>query len=248
MWHAVGMPTPTAAPATTGTPPLTLRARRKLQTRRALQKAALYLFAEQGYEETTVADIATRAEVGLRTFFLHFPTKEAVLFNGSRESFDGFYQLVRTAPSELSDLAAIEFALIKLHRSLGSDREMHHEMTKLLVKAAAASSVVRGRRMENADKITGVAANAIAKRRGERSPSLATVTLAEAAMRMHHLAVTEWTTAGLDSLIPIFRRRFKALRELLADPTRTGELDEAAELLARDSVGIPGASALYAIE
>jgi AcrR family transcriptional regulator len=64
-----------------------LRERKKQRTRQALIEAAVRLFEENGYEATTVADIAAAAEVSTRTFFLHFPTKEALVFaNGRRRS------------------------------------------------------------------------------------------------------------------------------------------------------------------
>src|SRR5580693_1822601 len=55
--------------------------RRKRRTRQAIQKAALDLFAERGYRETTINDIAARADVAPRTVTLHFPTKEELLFD-----------------------------------------------------------------------------------------------------------------------------------------------------------------------
>lgn len=57
------------------------RERKKQATRHALVTAAVRLFTEQGYEETSVADIAEAADVSKRTFFLHFPTKEDVLLS-----------------------------------------------------------------------------------------------------------------------------------------------------------------------
>ena len=58
-----------------------LRERKKQKTRDAIIGAALDLFAERGYEATTIADIAAAADIAPRTFFAYFPTKEAVVFH-----------------------------------------------------------------------------------------------------------------------------------------------------------------------
>jgi AcrR family transcriptional regulator len=57
-----------------------LRARKRGRTRQAIVDAATELFEERGYDGTTVADIAAAAEIGTRTFFSYFTSKEEVLF------------------------------------------------------------------------------------------------------------------------------------------------------------------------
>ncbi|WP_204056939.1 TetR/AcrR family transcriptional regulator [Microbispora corallina] len=59
---------------------LSLRERKRQRTRQAIVEAAVELFEEHGYEGTTVADIAEAAEIGTRTFFSYFASKEEVLF------------------------------------------------------------------------------------------------------------------------------------------------------------------------
>ena len=68
-----------------------LRQRKKDSSRRAIEDAAWELFAEQGYEETSINDIAERANVAPRTFFRYFPTKEAVMY----PQFDELLESVR---------------------------------------------------------------------------------------------------------------------------------------------------------
>src|SRR5579863_2125992 len=55
------------------------RERRRVEIRDRIYQAALQLFAERGFLETTVADITEAADVGKGTFFNYFPTKEHVL-------------------------------------------------------------------------------------------------------------------------------------------------------------------------
>ncbi|GGV36694.1 TetR family transcriptional regulator [Kitasatospora herbaricolor] len=59
---------------------MSLRDRKRARTRQALVDAATELFRRQGYDRTTVADIAAAAEIGTRTFFSYFASKEELLF------------------------------------------------------------------------------------------------------------------------------------------------------------------------
>jgi AcrR family transcriptional regulator len=68
-----------------------LRQRKKRRTRRALVDAALELFAEHGYDQTTIAAITAAAEVAPRTFFSYFRSKDDLLF----ADFDNALELMR---------------------------------------------------------------------------------------------------------------------------------------------------------
>jgi AcrR family transcriptional regulator len=92
----------TVNPSTTSEPPLVdgLRQRKKDSSRRAIEDAAWELFAEQGYEETSINDIAERANVAPRTFFRYFPTKEAVMYPQFDELLDSVRIEFRKRPAD----------------------------------------------------------------------------------------------------------------------------------------------------
>jgi AcrR family transcriptional regulator len=72
-----------------------LRERKKQRTREQIIEAAMGLFAERGYQATTIADIATAADIAPRTFFSYFPSKEAVVFHTVDRDLDGLASALR---------------------------------------------------------------------------------------------------------------------------------------------------------
>lgn len=89
-------------------PALGLRERKKARTRAAIQRHALRLFRQQGYEETTVSQIAEAAEVSESTFFRYFPTKEDVVL---WDDYDPrIVEVFRAQPAGVSPIAALRVA------------------------------------------------------------------------------------------------------------------------------------------
>jgi AcrR family transcriptional regulator len=80
-----------------------LRERKKKRTREAIVEAAMELFEERGFEGTTVADIAARADIAPRTYFAYFPTKEDVVFADFEETLASLQARLRDRePGELA--------------------------------------------------------------------------------------------------------------------------------------------------
>lgn len=106
---------------------LGLRERKKLRTRHALISAALELFMEKGYEETTVSEIATAADVSTRTFFSYFASKEDVIFHNSRDGIERVLGVIAEArPGDraidlLTRAVASGFAMLALDEQLKSE-------------------------------------------------------------------------------------------------------------------------------
>jgi AcrR family transcriptional regulator len=76
-----------------------------------LREAALELFEDRGFEQTTVAEIASRAGLTERTFFRHFADKREVLFRGSEALRDTLVAAIAEAPAAADPLDAVAAAL-----------------------------------------------------------------------------------------------------------------------------------------
>lgn len=96
-------------PVTAAAPPVPVgrRERNKVETRRALRQAALRLFAERGYGETTVEDISEAAGVPVRTFFHHFRSKHDVLVGEIAEFSVLLRQRLDARPPDESPMVAV---------------------------------------------------------------------------------------------------------------------------------------------
>ena len=141
----------TVTPATG--PPVSLRERKKLATRRLLRRAALELVAERGLANVTVEDIAEAAEVSPRTFFNYFPSKESVLFGGDTDRAAELREGIAVAAPDGSALDAVRIVLARDSetmadelRSLGGDpadwlRRMKVARTDPHVRAAHAAQM-----------------------------------------------------------------------------------------------------------
>ena len=91
----------------------TLRERKKQRTREALLRTALELFTSQGYEDTTVDDIADAVDVSQRTFFRYFAGKEEAALALQEMTVAHFLQAVRERPPHEAPMQALRQAVLE---------------------------------------------------------------------------------------------------------------------------------------
>src|SRR6201747_922063 len=97
------------------------RAQKKAQTRDAIRTAAQSLFAEQGFDVVTIADVARAADVAVQTVFNHFATKEELFFDGRTPWVEGPAMAVRSRAAHVAPLTALRTYLVDLvHARVGT--------------------------------------------------------------------------------------------------------------------------------
>lgn len=148
-------------------PALGLRARKKARTHAAIQQHAMRLFRDQGYDETTVEQIAAAAEVSPSTFFRYFPTKEDVVL---RDDYDTVLMEVFLAqPPELSPLQATRSAIRAMASAVTSLSAEERELEQVRMALTFSVPEVRARWMEEFARAFRRLAGGVAARAG-RAP------------------------------------------------------------------------------
>lgn len=100
-----------------------------------LEKAALELYAERGYERTTVAEIAERAGLTERTFFRHYADKREVLFGGSADLFDVLGEAAASAPEDASPFGVVSAVLDVVADCFPEERRPHSRRRQAVIDA-----------------------------------------------------------------------------------------------------------------
>src|SRR6266536_604125 len=94
---------------------LGLRERKKQRTRETIARAAHKLFAERGYHETTLPDIAAAADVSTRTIFAYFPSKEDILFSEFPVMKEALEQALAERPEGEEALETVREFILSSH-------------------------------------------------------------------------------------------------------------------------------------
>ncbi|NGN64139.1 TetR family transcriptional regulator [Streptomyces sp. A7024] len=134
-----------AGPGQHSTSQPSLRERKQARTRQALIEAAVELFERQGYDETTVAEIAAAAEIGTRTFFGYFAGKEDILFPDSdARSRATIAAIADRDPAE----GPVDVLLRALDTIAESDADMVSPMAAVRMRLFHTVPAVRGKALQ----------------------------------------------------------------------------------------------------
>jgi AcrR family transcriptional regulator len=106
-------------------PPMPGQERRKAATRQRILAAAQTLFGEHGYAETSVEDIAVAAGLGIRTIYLHFPSKAAILLAYFDGWLDALVDAIRQRPLDEPVVDSMRAALAAMADAGWTDRAEH---------------------------------------------------------------------------------------------------------------------------
>jgi AcrR family transcriptional regulator len=158
-------------------PPTGLRERKKRETRDSLTRAALELFAERGYDETTLAEIADAAGVSTRTIFAYFPSKEDILFSTMQTVRDALVLALAERPAGTDALAALrEFILSTAHEKT----ELDHRLGQLVAGDATLASHKRARMAELQEVLAAAIADDLGVGADDLRPQVAAASLTAA--------------------------------------------------------------------
>ena len=162
--------------------------RRRVTSRGELEQVAFELFAANGFELTTVDDIAVAAGIGRRTFFRYFPSKNDVPWGMFEVELERMRDRLKACPHDVPLMDAIRVALVDFNRVEPGQITWHRRRMELILRVPAllAHSTLRFASWR------AVIAEFVAERTGLRPDSLAPQAVAHAVLGVAVAAYEQW--------------------------------------------------------
>jgi len=157
-----------------------------------LAQAAMELYSERGFENTTVAEIAERAGLTERTFFRHYADKREVLFSGARALQELLVSQVAEAPDSLPPMEVITRALVAVAAIIFEER---HEFARQRQAIIAANAELQERELIKLALLGSALAEAL-RARGVSDPAASLA--AEAGMAIFKISFERWVSETSD--------------------------------------------------
>ena len=190
-----------------------LRERKKARTRASIREHALRLFRENGYQRTTVEQIAAAAEVSPSTFFRYFPTKEDIVLQDDMDT--RMIEALERQPAGLGPLGAVRAATREVFTSYNED---DIDVLRETIALTMTVPEVRARAMDEFARTITVVGEALAKRAGRGADDLAVRTTAGAIIGVIMSITMPWEgwTSDRRTIEDMFERIDQALALLEA--------------------------------
>jgi AcrR family transcriptional regulator len=174
-----------------------------------LEQAALELYGERGFEQTTAAEIARRAGLTERTFFRHFADKREVLFAGAGTLRELLVSTIASAPESAAPIDAVAAALEAAAALLQERREYSRQRQAVI----AANAELQERELIKLASLAAAMASAL-RRRGVGN--LAASLTAEAGIAVFRIAFESWIEEGQRDLTQHIRESLDELKAVTA--------------------------------
>jgi AcrR family transcriptional regulator len=190
-----------------------LRERRKAQTRQEIAAAAVDLFERQGFEATTVEQIATAAGVSPRTFFRYFESKVDILLPGTTHDRPDLEARFAARPADESPIEAVHLLLREELQQVLAEDPLSARQYRLMLSTPALRPLALQHFHEHMEEMARV----FADRLGMPADALRPQIMAAAVSGSIWAVLDHWTAHGgaIDELLPLFDEAFVVLRESL---------------------------------
>jgi AcrR family transcriptional regulator len=172
-----------------------LRERKKLKTRESIQREAMRLFRKNGYDKTTIEQIAAAVEISPSTFFNYFPSKEDVVLYDAYDPVVASLLIARPPDERLS--VSVRAVLLSMAAVFEQDRDIILARSKLVIEEPALRALLWEQLEKARDLICGV----IAQRYGRDPDDLDVRIVVMALLAGVMEATREW--ARLDGRVPM---------------------------------------------
>ena len=193
--------------------PAGLRSRKRVKTRAVIEDAAFELFERQGFDATTVEQIAERADVSMSTFFRYFPSKVEVVLSDHRAQLPPLHDALAGRPANESDLVAVRRALEATW--LGA---IDAERTAHKTRIVESSDMLRALRHQNMSQWYETVKDALAQRRGLAVPDARCDLAARTSLAVLASAFEQWIASGcVADLGAMLEDRFELMASLCAE-------------------------------
>jgi AcrR family transcriptional regulator len=192
--------------------PVSLRERKKIQTRQAIRTAAHRLFADQGYDATPVDQIAAQADVSPSTVFRYFPTKEDIVLTDELDD-EELVEMLRSRPMDERPLSSVRYVLHNAFGRMLRDPGSREDMVRreALIRDVPA---IRARAHESMSATGRLLGGVIAERTGRAADDLEVRVFTAAVFGVLHETTMYWVEHGRsEDFLPLLDRTLGMLRQ-----------------------------------